>query len=147
MSHGPHRENRFHQLSSHQCPLGAGISQYLTYKGYDVFFDYTGLASGDFKGVILDNIHARVHFVVLLTPSALERCGEPSDWLRLEIEEAIDSKRNIVPLMLEGFDFGSPSIANQLTGKLRQNGQEVHTWSEHPDALIAVSWFEGLGAA
>ena len=27
-------------------------------------------------------------------------------------------KRNIVPLMLEGFDFGTPAIANQLTGKL-----------------------------
>jgi SAM-dependent methyltransferase len=30
---------------------------------------------------------------------------------------------------------------------LRQNGQEVRAWSEHPDALIAVSWFEGLGSA
>lgn len=31
--------------------------------------------------------------------------------------------------------------------ELRQNGQEIRAWSEHPDALIAVSWFEGLGAA
>jgi ubiquinone/menaquinone biosynthesis C-methylase UbiE len=31
--------------------------------------------------------------------------------------------------------------------ELRQNGKEVLTWSEHPDSLIAVSWFEGLGAA
>jgi SAM-dependent methyltransferase len=31
--------------------------------------------------------------------------------------------------------------------ELRQNGQEVSAWSEHPDALIAVSWIEGLGAA
>jgi ubiquinone/menaquinone biosynthesis C-methylase UbiE len=31
--------------------------------------------------------------------------------------------------------------------ELRQNKQEVHSWSEHPDALIAVSWFEGLAAA
>ena len=93
-------------------------SQNLTHNGYDVFFDYTGLASGDFESVILDNIHSRAHFLVLLTPSALERCGEPGDWLRREIEAALDSKRNIVPLMLEGFDFGTPSIANQLTGKL-----------------------------
>ena len=90
----------------------------MTHNGYDVFFDYTGLASGDFEGVILDNIHSRAHFLILLTPSALERCGEPSDWLRREIEAALDSKRNIVPLMLEGFDIGMPSIANQLTGKL-----------------------------
>jgi tetratricopeptide (TPR) repeat protein len=99
-------------------PWALAISQSLTHSGYDVFFDFTGLASGDFEGIILDNIHARAHFLVLLTPSALERCGEPGDWLRREIETALDSKRNIVPLMLEGFDFGTPSIANQLTGKL-----------------------------
>jgi tetratricopeptide (TPR) repeat protein len=99
-------------------PWALAISQSLTHSGYDVFFDFTGLASGDFEGVILDNIHARAHFLILLTPSALERCGEPGDWLRREIEAAFDSKRNIVPLMLEGFDFGTPSISNQLTGKL-----------------------------
>jgi len=60
----------------------------------------------------------RAHFLVLLTPSALERCGDPGDWLRREIEAALDSRRNIVPLMMEGFDFGTPTIANQLTGKL-----------------------------
>ncbi len=99
-------------------PWALAISQGLTHNGYDVFLDFTGIAGGDFEAVILDNIHSRAHFLVLLTPSALERCGEPGDWLRREIEAALDSKRNIVPLMLEGFDFGTPSIANQLTGKL-----------------------------
>jgi len=31
--------------------------------------------------------------------------------------------------------------------ELRQNGQEVRVWSEHPDALLAVAWLEGLAAA
>jgi len=31
--------------------------------------------------------------------------------------------------------------------ELRQNAQEVRAWCEHPDALVAVSWFEALGAA
>ena len=100
------------------APWVLAISQNLTHNGYDVFFDYTGLASGDFEAAILENIHARAHFLVLLTPSALERCTDPADWLRREIEAALDNKRNIVPLMLEGFDFGTPSISNQLTGKL-----------------------------
>ena len=100
------------------APWAPAISQNLTHNGFDVFFDFTGLASGAFQSVILDNIHSRAHFLVLLTPSALERCGEPSDWLRREIEAALNSKRNIVPLMLEGFVFGTPSISNQLTGKL-----------------------------
>src|SRR5208282_862828 len=92
--------------------------QNLDHHGYDVFLDYTGIASGDFERIILENIRARAHFLVLLTPSALARCGDPTDWLRREIEAALDSKRNIVPLMLEGFDFGAFAIASQLTGKL-----------------------------
>src|SRR5262245_33638204 len=108
---------------------GLAIFQDLTQHGYDVFIDYDGIASGNFEAVILENIRARAHFLVLLTPTALERCGDPKDWMRREIEAALDSERNIVPLMLEGFDFGTPAIATQLTGKLAElkkyNGLEI----------------------
>ncbi len=94
------------------------IYQNLTQHGFDVFLDYNGIASGDFERVILENIGARAHFLVLLTPSALDRCGDPADWLRREIEAALVKRRNIVPLTLDGFDFGSPLIAGQLSGSL-----------------------------
>jgi hypothetical protein len=110
-------------------PWALAIFQNLTQHGYDVFFDYNGIASGDFERVILGNITARAHFLVLLTPSALERCGDHADWLRREIETALANQRNIVPLMLEGFDFGTPRIASQLTGTLaalkRYNGLSI----------------------
>ena len=110
-------------------PWALAIYQNLTAHGYDVFFDYDSIASGDFEQVILGNIRARAHFLVVLTPSALERCVSPDDWLRREIETALDEKRNIVPVFLEGFDFGSPSISKYLTGKLetlkKYNGQNV----------------------
>ena len=52
-----------------------------------------------------------------------------ADCLRREIETALDIQRNIVPLRLEGFDFGAPKVARQLTGKLaelkRYNGLSV----------------------
>ena len=99
-------------------PWALAIFQNLTQNGYDVFFDYNGIASGDFERVILGNIVSRAHFLVLLTPSALERCIDPEDWLRREIETALSSQRNIVPLMLEGFDFATPGIGNPLTGSL-----------------------------
>lgn len=110
-------------------PWALAIYQNLTAHGYDVFFDYDSIPSGDFEQVILGNIRARAHFLVVLTPSALERCVSPDDWLRREIETALDEKRNIVPIFLEGFDFGSPSISKYLTGKLatlkKYNGQKV----------------------
>jgi len=108
---------------------GLAVFQDLTQHGYDVFIDYDGIASGNFETVILENIRTRPHFLVLLTPTALERCRDPKDWMRREIEAALDSRRNIVPLMLEGFDFGTPAIASQLTGKLvalkEYNGLEI----------------------
>jgi hypothetical protein len=105
------------------------VFENLTQHGYDVFIDYDGIASGSFETAILENIRARAHFLVLLTPAALARCGDPKDWMRREIEAALDSQRNIVPLMLAGFDFGKPAIARQLTGKLaalkEYNGLEI----------------------
>jgi hypothetical protein len=54
-------------------PWALAIFQNLTFHGYDVFFDYNGIGSGDFERVILGNTKARAHFLVLLTPSALVR--------------------------------------------------------------------------
>lgn len=99
-------------------PWALFIYQNLTNHGYDVFIDFQNINSGNFETAILDNIRARAHFIVVLTPSALENCNNPGDWLRREIEAAIDEKRNIVPLLVEGFDFGSPLVKNALSGKL-----------------------------
>jgi serine/threonine protein kinase len=111
------------------APWAVAVLQNLTQHGYDVFIDYDGIASGSFETAILENIKARAHFLVLLTPTALEHCGDPKDWMRREIEAALDSQRNIVPLMLAGFDFGTPATASQLIGKLaalkEYNGLEI----------------------
>jgi predicted nucleotide-binding protein len=110
-------------------PWALAIFQDLTQHGYDVFIDYDGIASGSFETAILENIKARAHFLVLLTPTALERSRDSKTWIRREIEAALDSQRNIVPLMLAGFDFREPAIAGQLTGKLaalkEYNGIEI----------------------
>ena len=105
------------------------VYQYLTSNGYDVFFDYTSIPSGDFERIIIANIKARAHFVLILTPTALDQCNMPGDWLRQEIETAMDEKRNFIPLFFDGFSFGSPNVVEKLTGKLadvrRYNGLEV----------------------
>ncbi|MEY9234070.1 hypothetical protein ABIF68_002517 [Bradyrhizobium japonicum] len=112
-------------------PWALAVFGNLTHHGYDVFIDYEGIASGDFATVILENIKARAHFLVLLTPTALERSSDPEDWMRREIEVALDSQRNIVPLMLQDFSFGAPAVAVQLTGKMaalkQYNGLPIPT--------------------
>ncbi len=85
--------------------LARAIFMELRQHGYDVFLDVNTIDSGAFDTILLNQIAARAHFVVLLSPGALERCADEADWLRREIEEAIRLKRNIVPVIEEGFDF------------------------------------------
>lgn len=106
------------------------VYQDLKNQGFDIFFDYRSISSGAFEQIIISNIKARAHFLLILTPTALDRCNEPGDWLRREIETAIDEKRNIIPLLFKGFQFGIPSLSEKLTGKLQglsgYNGLNVH---------------------
>ncbi|HET9909776.1 MAG TPA: tetratricopeptide repeat protein [Anaerolineales bacterium] len=120
-------------------PWALAIYQHLIHQGFNVFFDYNILKSGDFEQVITENIRGRTHFVVLLTPSALERCNEPGDQMRREIELALDEKRNIVPLFFEGFSFSSPSISKYLTDRLDllKKHKEITLSAEYFDAAMA----------
>ena len=96
------------------------VYQDLTNRGYDVFLDYNSIHAGDFEQIIVSNIRARAHFILILTPTALDRCVKPDDWLRREIETALDEERNIVPLFFDEFSFSAPSVAEKLTGRLAQ---------------------------
>jgi TIR domain len=119
-------------ISYRRCNVSwaLAIFQNLRHNDFDVFFDFKGIASGDFERVIMENIRVRAHFLVLLAPSALKQRSEPEDWLRKEIEEAMRLERNIVPLLLDGFDFSAPENSGQLTGPLaklkKYNALRVH---------------------
>jgi tetratricopeptide (TPR) repeat protein len=66
--------------------------------------------------VLLEQIASRMHFILLLTPSALERSMSLDDPLRQQVEHAIHTKRNIVPLIFDGFEFNR--LRHYLNGKL-----------------------------
>lgn len=81
------------------------IFNHLRQQGYDVFLDVKTIDSGAFDSVILNQIGARTHFVVLIADGALQRCQNEGDWLRREIEEALRLGRNIIPVIDEGVNF------------------------------------------
>jgi tetratricopeptide (TPR) repeat protein len=97
--------------------MAMNIYKSLTERGYDVFLDYNSIHSGDFEQNIFANIKSRAHFILILTNSALERIHEPDDLFRREIELAITSKRNIIPLTFEDFDWALAS-QKSLNGQL-----------------------------
>ncbi len=102
--------------------IARAIFQDLRYNGYDVFMDVMNIDSGAFDTAILNQIAARAHFIVILTPGAVERCVNEDgtenhdDWFRREIEHAISLQRNIIPLLVNNFSFENSTP--YLTGKL-----------------------------
>lgn len=117
------------------------IYQDLTQHGYEVFLDHEGIGSGDFERVIVEHIKGCAHFLALLTPSTLDRADGPGDWFRNELELAIQSQSNIVPVMLDGCSFDEPSVATHLVGVLSPlkpyNALTMH--SEYfPDAMTRL---------
>jgi Flp pilus assembly protein TadD len=93
------------------------IERDLRDNGFDVFVDVRNIGSGMFEPVILGQIAARMHFLVILTGGTLKRCGETGDWLRREIEHAIDLQRNIIPICFDDYKF-TKREKSYLTGKL-----------------------------
>jgi hypothetical protein len=96
--------------------IARAIFEDLRRRGYNVFMDVESIDSGEFEKIILNQIAGRAHFLVILTHGAVERCADPTDWLRNEIEYAIDLERNIVPVLVEDFSF--EGTEKYLTGKL-----------------------------
>src|SRR5678816_2895082 len=67
---------------------------------YDVFMDVESIDAGHFETILMNQIAARAHFVLILTPGTLDRVNEPGDILRREIEQAMDLRRNIIPVLV-----------------------------------------------
>lgn len=73
--------------------------------GYAVFFDVESLRSGDFNTKLYSVIEECTDFILILSPDALNRCQNEDDWVRREVEYALERGKNIIPVMLRGFEF------------------------------------------
>ncbi len=107
--------------------------------GYDVFMDVESIDSGTFDTIILNQIEAREHFIVLLTPGTEKRLAEPDDWFRREIEHAIKLERNIVPILANNFTFkdAKPYLKNKLKELPRYSG--ITLYHEYfDDAMVKL---------
>jgi hypothetical protein len=82
--------------------VARAIYQYLVSEGYDVFLDVEKVDSGRFESVILNQLGSREHFLVILTPETLTGLSSRSDWVRRELERALELGKNVVPILVEG---------------------------------------------
>ena len=87
------------------------IATRLKAAGYSVFFDLESLRAGKFNEQLYNVIENCKDFISVLPPNALDRCVNEDDWVRLEICHAMRHKKNIVPIMLNGFAWPNPMPA------------------------------------
>ena len=70
-----------------------------------IFIDIKELQVGRFDEALLRRIEDTPNFILILSKSSLDRCQEKSDWLKREIVHALRTGRNIIPIMMKGFEF------------------------------------------
>lgn len=119
--------------------LARQFYDHLALHHYDVFLDKHGNFGVDwlnFTQTVLQNIDSRAHFLLVLTPSALEDVYNTL-YFRKEIDHAINLGRNIVPIFAEGFT--SDQFATHLTADTAttlQSIQPILFDPEHPKVMM-----------
>ena len=105
----------------------------LTARGYKVFLDIESLRSGKFNEKLLNVIEECKDLIVILPPGALERCSNEGDWLYLELSYAMKNRKNIIPVMMKGFEWPE-TFPEGLEGLQNYNG--IHDSKDYFDAVI-----------
>ena len=93
------------------------FAEFLEGQGFKVFLDVDSLAAGHFNTQLLNHIEQRASFLLVCSPGCLDRCAEPGDWIRAELAHAIKLGKNIVPVVMHGFEWPNPE---QLAEEIRE---------------------------
>jgi len=101
--------------------------------GYKVFYDVESMRSGTFNTQILDAIAQCDDVLLVLPPNALDRCVNVDDWVRQELAFALKYNKNIIPIIMRGFEF--PKTLPVDIDKIRYM-EGVTASSEYFDAVI-----------
>jgi len=99
--------------------------------GYSVSFDIDTLEKGDFDKELEARVKGCKDFLVVLSPGIFDRFYNPEydpkdDWVRLEIACALNENKNIVPLVLDGFDWPKNPLPSDVKAITRKNGIDLN---------------------
>ncbi len=112
----------------------------LTRDGYRVFYDVETMRSGKFNEQILESIAASMTVLVVLPPHGLDRCSDPDDWVRQELEFAVSKKKMMIPVMMRGFEWEEDKLPDSLRELPHYQGIAAN------DNSLFSSWYARLKA-
>lgn len=95
-------ENKYDVFISYRSEDGAQYARILQMQlekiGFRVFLDYEELKRDRFGDDIAFAIKSAPIFLMVLTPLYLERCKEDGNWIKRELDLAIEEKKHFVPI-------------------------------------------------
>lgn len=101
------------------------LHEKLTALGYEVFYDIESLHNGRFDNKIFESIDECNDVLVVLSPNALDRCVNEGDWLREEVSYSIKHGKNLIPLMMDGFEWPE-SLPEDMEALKNYNGLPIN---------------------
>ncbi|XP_050097994.1 NAD(+) hydrolase sarm1 isoform X3 [Anopheles aquasalis] len=122
---------------SNGSQLASLLKVHLELRGFSVFIDVERLEAGKFDNNLLQSIRHAKHFLLVLTPEALDRCLDDSDgkdWVHREIVAALNSDCNIIPI-IDNFEWPAPErLPEDMRGVCHFNG--VRWIHDYQDACV-----------
>lgn len=122
---------------SNGSQLASLLKVHLQLRGFTVFIDVERLEAGKFDNNLLQSIRQARHFLLVLTPKALERCIadlECKDWVHREIVAALQSQCNIIPI-IDNFQWPEPEeLPEDMRAVCHFNG--VRWIHDYQDACV-----------
>jgi len=98
--------------------------------GYSVSFDIDTLEKGDFDNELKQRIYDCKDFLLVLNPGIFDKFFDPEsdpkdDWVRQEMVCALESNKNVVPLVLDGFVYPK-SLPEDVKNITKKNGIDLN---------------------
>jgi len=98
------------------------VSADLQSRRVKTFLDLDDLGPHHFDERIHQEIDAAANFILILSDNSLDASTDEGDWLRREIAHAISTRRNIIPLLKDGFAYPKPeTLPKELQDLPRYN--------------------------
>ena len=106
-----HKYDIFISYKRKSLPTANNLYYRLTTRGYSTFFDLEEMRTDNFNVQLLNFIENAKDVLVILEEGSLDGCKqgncEEKDWFCHEIAFALDKKKNIIPILLNGYQMPS----------------------------------------
>ncbi len=102
------------------------IHEGLYKRRYYAFYDIENIQAGRFDERIYLDIKKSNNFILIVTEGAFERCQEENDWVRLEIQKALELNKLIIPVFVNGATF-PPDLPEDIRPAMHYDGVNYQT--------------------